>query len=112
MSLKVQSSVRLTYNSWLPKNIALTKYNFIRLEWVLTSIKNEPSLTQDDTPVMITTSAHITRQLLPVSLSAAFLPAHWVYQYPGLKTLSETSINKPLYAVWLQKMISKLLSIN
>lgn len=86
------------------KNIALTKYNFIKLEWgVDFHPKNEPSLTQDDTPVMITTSAHITRQLLPVSLSAAFLPAHWVYQYPGLKTLSETSINKPLYAVWLQK---------
>ncbi|HEM8292519.1 MULTISPECIES: HTH-type transcriptional regulator HdfR [Providencia] len=86
------------------KNIALTNYNYIKLEWGADfHPKNESALTQDDTPVMITTSAHITRQLLPVSLSAAFLPAHWIHQYPALKTLSESPISKPLYAVWLQK---------
>lgn len=86
------------------KNIALTNYNYIKLEWSADfHPKNESILTSDDTPVMITTSAHIARQLLPVSLSAAFLPAHWSIQYPGLKTLSEAAITKPLYAVWLQK---------
>ncbi|NIH24352.1 HTH-type transcriptional regulator HdfR [Providencia heimbachae] len=86
------------------KNIALTKYNYIKLEWGADfHPKDESALTQGDTPVMVTTSAHITRQLLPVSLSAAFLPAHWVIQYPDLKTLSETAIIKPIYAIWLQK---------
>ncbi|HBO22322.1 HTH-type transcriptional regulator HdfR [Providencia sp.] len=86
------------------KNIALTKYNYIKLEWGADfHPKNESVLAQDDTPVMITTSAHIARQLLSVSLSATFLPEHWIVQYPGLKTLSETVIIKPLYAVWLQK---------
>lgn len=86
------------------KNIALTNYNYIKLEWSADfQPQNDASLTPDDSPVMITTSAHIARQLLPVSLSAAFLPSHWSIQYPGLKTLSETVITKPLYAVWLQK---------
>lgn len=86
------------------KNIALTNYNFIKLEWSADfHPKNEPMLTPDDMPVMITTSAHIARQLLSVSLSAAFLPAHWCTQYPGLKTLSEAVITKPIYAVWLQR---------
>ncbi|MDD9339629.1 MAG: HTH-type transcriptional regulator HdfR [Providencia heimbachae] len=86
------------------KNIALTKYNYIKLEWGADfHPKDESALTQGDTPVMVTTSAHITRQLLPVSLSAAFLPTHWVIQYPDLKTLSETAIIKPIYAIWLQK---------
>lgn len=86
------------------KNIALTKYNYIKLEWGADfHPKNKSVLAQDDTPVMITTSAHIARQLLSVSLSATFLPEHWIVQYPGLKTLSETVIIKPLYAVWLQK---------
>lgn len=86
------------------KNIALTNYNYIKLEWSADfQPKNEPALTLDDSPVMITTSAQIARQLLPVSLSAAFLPSHWSIHYPGLKTLSDVSITKPLYAVWLQK---------
>lgn len=86
------------------KNIALTNYNYIKLEWSADfQPKNESALALDDSPVMITTSAHIARQLLPVSLSAAFLPSHWNIQYPALKTLSETAITKPLYAVWLQK---------
>ncbi|UBX51026.1 HTH-type transcriptional regulator HdfR [Providencia alcalifaciens] len=86
------------------KNIALTQYNFIKLEWGADfHPKNEPTLLQDDSPVMITTSAEITRQLLPVSLSAAFLPTHWIQHYPTLKTLSNNVITKPLYAIWLKK---------
>ncbi|MBS0933723.1 HTH-type transcriptional regulator HdfR [Providencia sp. JGM172] len=86
------------------KNIALTQYNFIKLEWGADfHPKNEPTLLQDDSPVMITTSAEITRQLLPVSLSAAFLPTHWLQHYPTLKTLSNNVIAKPLYAIWLKK---------
>ncbi|EKT61657.1 transcriptional regulator HdfR [Providencia sneebia DSM 19967] len=86
------------------KNVALTKYNYIKLEWGADfQPTNEPALTLDDSPVMITTSAHIARQLLPVSLSAAFLPSHWNECYTGLKILSEASIKKPLYAIWLQK---------
>ncbi|ETT02670.1 DNA-binding transcriptional LysR family regulator [Providencia alcalifaciens] len=86
------------------KNIALTQYNFIKLEWGADfHPKNEPTLLQDDSPVMITTSAEITRQLLPVSLSAAFLPTHWLQHYPTLKTLSNNVITKPLYAIWLKK---------
>ncbi|HHR6079531.1 TPA: HTH-type transcriptional regulator HdfR [Providencia alcalifaciens] len=86
------------------KNIALTQYNFIKLEWGADfHPKNEPTLLQDDSPVMITTSAEITRQLLPVSLSAAFLPTHWLQHYPTLKTLSNNVITKPLYAIWLRK---------
>lgn len=86
------------------KNIALTQYNFIKLEWGADfHPKNESTLLQDDSPVMITTSAEITRQLLPVSLSAAFLPTHWLQHYPTLKTLSNNVITKPLYAIWLKK---------
>ncbi|EKT61201.1 transcriptional regulator HdfR [Providencia burhodogranariea DSM 19968] len=86
------------------KNIALTNYNYIKLEWSADfQPKNESTLTSNDSPIMITTSAHIARQLLSVSLSAAFLPSHWNIQYPGLKTLSEAAITKSLYAVWLQK---------
>jgi len=86
------------------KNIALTQYNFIKLEWGADfHPKNEPTLLQDDSPIMITTSAEITRQLLPVSLSAAFLPTHWLQHYPTLKTLSNNVITKPLYAIWLKK---------
>lgn len=92
------------------KNIALTQYNFIKLEWGADfHPKNEPALLQDDTPVMITTSAEITRQLLPVSLSAAFLPTHWVQHYPTLKTLSDNVITKPLYAIWLKKNDQQIL---
>ncbi|EFB72518.1 MULTISPECIES: HTH-type transcriptional regulator HdfR [Providencia] len=86
------------------KNISLTQYNFIKLEWGADfHPKNEPAIAQDDSPVMITTSANITRQLLSVSLSAAFLPSHWLQHYPGLKALSENVITKPLYAIWLKK---------
>lgn len=92
------------------KNIALTQYNFIKLEWGADfHPKNEPALLQDDTPVMITTSAEITLQLLPVSLSAAFLPTHWVQHYPALKTLSDNVITKPLYAIWLKKNDQQIL---
>ncbi|HHR6215738.1 TPA: HTH-type transcriptional regulator HdfR [Providencia alcalifaciens] len=92
------------------KNIALTQYNFIKLEWGADfHPKNEPALLQDDTPVMITTSAEITRQLLPVSLSAAFLPTHWLQHYPTLKTLSNNVITKPLYAIWLKKNDQQIL---
>ncbi|MGF7410058.1 HTH-type transcriptional regulator HdfR [Providencia alcalifaciens] len=92
------------------KNIALTQYNFIKLEWGADfHPKNEPALLQDDTPVMITTSAEITRQLLPVSLSAAFLPTHWLQHYPTLKTLSDNVITKPLYAIWLKKNDQQIL---
>ncbi|HHR5901803.1 TPA: HTH-type transcriptional regulator HdfR [Providencia alcalifaciens] len=92
------------------KNIALTQYNFIKLEWGADfHPKNEPTLLQDDSPVMITTSAEITRQLLPVSLSAAFLPTHWLQHYPTLKTLSDNVITKPLYAIWLKKNDQQIL---
>ncbi len=92
------------------KNIALTQYNFIKLEWGADfHPKNEPALLQDDAPVMITTSAEITRQLLPVSLSAAFLPTHWLQHYPTLKTLSDNVITKPLYAIWLKKNDQQIL---
>ena len=59
--------------------------------------------------VKITTSAEITRQLLPVSLSAAFLPTHWLQHYPTLKTLSDNVITKPLYAIWLKKNDQQIL---
>ncbi|MEI9534605.1 HTH-type transcriptional regulator HdfR [Moellerella wisconsensis] len=86
------------------KHLALTQYNYIKLEWGADfNPQNQPLLSADSSPVMITTSAHIARQLLSVTLSAAFLPSHWASDYPNIKTASESVITKPLYAIWLQK---------
>lgn len=85
------------------KHLALTQYNYIKLEWGADfNPQNQPLLSADSSPVMITTSAHIARQLLSVTLSAAFLPSHWASDYPNIKTASESVITKPLYAIWLQ----------
>ena len=71
----------------------------------------------DTLPVLTTTSAHLTRQLLETTGGCAFLPSQWEKDYPQLTAAAEIpAIIRPLYAVWLQNsdqqaLIRQLLKI-
>lgn len=74
-------------------------------------------LESDTLPVLTTTSAHLTRQLLETTGGCAFLPSQWENDYPQLTAIAEIpTIIRPLYAVWLQNsdqqpLIRQLLKI-
>lgn len=74
-------------------------------------------LESDTLPVLTTTSAHLTRQLLETTGGCAFLPSQWEKDYPQLVATPEIpAIIRPLYAVWLQNsdqqpLIRQLLKI-
>ncbi|PKH19629.1 HTH-type transcriptional regulator HdfR [Enterobacterales bacterium CwR94] len=80
------------------------KYDYIKLEWGADFHQHESYLVgADDVPVLTTTSAHLTRQLLPTTGACAFLPDSWLNEYDDLEVIPNTAVAvRPLYAVWLQ----------
>lgn len=80
------------------------KYDYIKLEWGADFHQHESYLAgADDVPVLTTTSAHLTRELLHTTNSCAFLPEIWHKAYPDLILIPDTAVAvRPLYAVWLQ----------
>lgn len=80
------------------------KYHYIKLEWAADFHQHENYLIgADDLPVLTTTSAHLTRQLLHTLDACAFLPDFWADEYTDLLPVPEVPVAiRPLYAVWLQ----------
>ncbi|CNF35338.1 HTH-type transcriptional regulator HdfR [Yersinia kristensenii] len=77
---------------------------YIKLEWGADFHQQENRLLNNEQmPVLTTTSAHLTRQLLDTTGGCAFLPEHWQKEYPDLTINTDIPpIVRPLYAVWLQ----------
>ncbi|MGG5218322.1 MULTISPECIES: HTH-type transcriptional regulator HdfR [Rahnella] len=76
---------------------------YVKLEWGADFPQQEKLQNSDQEPVLTTTSAHLTRQLLENTGGCAFLPAHWAKEYPQLSVHEEIPpVIRPLYAVWLQ----------
>ncbi|MCB5310311.1 HTH-type transcriptional regulator HdfR [Yersinia massiliensis] len=77
---------------------------YIKLEWGADFHQQESRiLNSEQIPVLTTTSAHLTRQLLETTNGYAFLPEHWQKEYPQLIANADIPvIMRPLYAVWLQ----------
>ncbi|HDZ9832379.1 TPA: HTH-type transcriptional regulator HdfR [Yersinia enterocolitica] len=77
---------------------------YIKLEWGADFHQQESRLlNSEQMPVLTTTSAHLTRQLLDTTGGCAFLPEHWQKEYPELVVNADIPpIVRPLYAVWLQ----------
>ncbi|AIN47103.1 HTH-type transcriptional regulator HdfR [Candidatus Palibaumannia cicadellinicola] len=77
---------------------------YIQLEWGNDFHYHESRLLVNQrAPLMITSSAQLTRQLLPATGACAFLPSHWAHSWPDLQPIREVpSVVRPLYAVWLQ----------
>lgn len=80
------------------------KCGYIKLEWGADFHQHENYLAgADDVPVLTTTSAHITRQLLHTTDACAFLPDFWAKEYSDLMPVADAPVaDRPLYAVWLQ----------
>ncbi|MFJ5319755.1 HTH-type transcriptional regulator HdfR [Pectobacterium versatile] len=77
---------------------------YIKLEWGADFHQQEHRLlTSDQLPVLTTTSAQLTRQLLETTGGCAFLPSHWLQTYSNLRIVSDSQpVVRPFYAVWLQ----------
>ncbi|WP_113626889.1 HTH-type transcriptional regulator HdfR [Pectobacterium peruviense] len=77
---------------------------YIKLEWGADFHQQETRLlASDQLPVLTTTSAHLTRQLLETTGGCAFLPSHWLQTYSSLRIVGESQpVVRPFYAVWLQ----------
>ena len=77
---------------------------YIKLEWGADFHQQENRLLESvQIPVLTTTSAHLTRQLLETTGGCAFLPEHWQKEYPQLTMNADMpAVVRPLYAVWLQ----------
>ena len=58
---------------------------YIKLEWGADFHQQESRMLEgDNVPVLTTTSAHLTRQLLETTGGCAFLPSQWEQEYPQL----------------------------
>ncbi len=108
-------SLRLFSSAYRDKQAPMP---YIKLEWGADFQQQENRMLEgDNVPVLTTTSAHLTRQLLETTGGCAFLPSHWEKEYPQLVAASEIPpIIRPLYAVWLQNsdqqpLIRQLLKI-
>ncbi|WP_350305686.1 HTH-type transcriptional regulator HdfR [Photorhabdus viridis] len=100
------------------ENLKYQVENYIKLEWGADFHHQEQQiLKSEQLPIITTTSAHITRQLLNSVKGAAFLPIHWQNEYSELVSYPNTElIERPLYAIWLQNndqqaLIQQLLKI-
>lgn len=82
----------------------------MKLEWGADFPQQEKLQNSDQEPVLTTTSAHLTRQLLEQTGGCAFLPAHWAKEYPQLAVHEDVPpVIRPLYAVWLQNSDQQVL---
>ncbi|MFP3014616.1 MAG: HTH-type transcriptional regulator HdfR [Arsenophonus sp.] len=98
------------------KNLTLSKFNYIELEWSASFNSSEELHLFEDSHIIQTKSANIARDLLHSTKSAAILPVHWINQFQELEILSKVIYIKPIYAIWLQNniqesFIDKLLTI-
>ncbi len=91
---------------------------YIRLEWGADFHRQEHRLMgSEQVPVLTTTSAYLTRQLLESIGGCAYFPTHWGTEDSPLKACPETPvIVRPLHAVWLKNsdqrtLIRQLLKI-
>ncbi|OSM95800.1 MULTISPECIES: HTH-type transcriptional regulator HdfR [Lonsdalea] len=77
---------------------------YIRLEWGADFYQQENRLfPSDHTPVLTTTSAQLTRQLISTLRGCAFLPNYWQEQYRELQIIDTAPVvSRSFYAVWLQ----------
>ncbi|MBJ7223119.1 MULTISPECIES: HTH-type transcriptional regulator HdfR [unclassified Brenneria] len=77
---------------------------YIKLEWGADFHQQENRLlASEQHPILTTTSAHLTRQLLATIGGCAFLPSHWAQQYSHLRVSEDIpAVVRPFYAVWLQ----------
>jgi len=91
---------------------------YIKLEWGTDFPQPANHLLDNNAPpILTTTSAHLTRELLETTGGCAFLPSQWIKEYPQL--FAETDIQpimRPLYAVWMknseqQQLVSQLLKV-
>jgi DNA-binding transcriptional LysR family regulator len=108
-------SLRLFSSSLRDKSAPMP---YIKLEWGADFHQQEARMLEGDSmPVLTTTSAHLTRQLLETTGGCAFLPSQWEKDYPQLIAIADAQpIIRPLYAVWLQNsdqqpLIRQLLKI-
>ena len=63
---------------------------YIKLEWGADFHQQESRMLEgDNVPVLTTTSAHLTRQLLETTGGCAFLPSQWEQEYPQLVAATE-----------------------
>ena len=77
---------------------------YLRLEWGPDFQQHETGLiSNDDIPVLTTSSAQIAYKLLPQLNGSSFLPVEWAKTREGIYQLSDTiTLSRPLYAIWLQ----------
>lgn len=106
-SLRLFSSVPLHLSEIIDDETEHKNANeapYIKLEWGADFHQQENRLLNNEQmPVLTTTSAHLTRQLLDTTGGCAFLPEHWQKEYPELTINTDIPpIVRPLYAVWLQ----------
>lgn len=78
--------------------------SYLRLEWGPDFLQHETGLlTQDDIPVLTTSSAEITRKTLPELNGCTWLPTMWAETKNDLHMVSDSAtLSRPLYAIWLQ----------
>ncbi len=86
------------------ESAAQEKYRYIKIEWGADFPHHEGyQFCVDDTYVLTTTSANISRELLSSTNSCAFLPESWAENHPELiKVEGSPIIPRTLFAVWLQ----------
>ena len=90
---------------------------YIKLEWGADFHQQESRMLEgDNVPVLTTTSAHLTRQLLETTGGCAFLPSQWNKSTHSWCRHRDPTDYPPLYAVWLQNsdqqpLIRQLLKI-
>ena len=78
--------------------------SYLRLEWGPDFQQHEAGLiTQDDIPFLTTSSAEITRKMLPQLNGCTWLPTVWAADKKDLFAVADsTTLSRPLYAIWLQ----------
>lgn len=77
---------------------------YLRLEWGPDFQQHEAGLiSNDDIPVLTTSSAQIACKLLPQLNGCSFLPVEWAKNREGIYQVPDTTaLSRPLYAIWLQ----------
>ncbi|AJJ63801.1 HTH-type transcriptional regulator HdfR [Yersinia aldovae] len=106
-SLRLYSMIPLDSSQEVTAPVAHNNANeapYIKLEWGADFHQQENRLlNSEQMPVLTTTSAQLTRQLLESTGGCAFLPEHWQKEYPQLIINADVPpVVRPLYAVWLQ----------
>jgi DNA-binding transcriptional LysR family regulator len=89
---------------------------YIKLEWGADFQRQENyHPIQEQEPILTTSSAQLTRQIIEQTGGCAFLPTNWGKQFPQLIAHNDMQpINRTLYAVWMEnsdqhRLINQLL---